>query len=328
MRVRRSTRTLFLVPLLAPALALAAGVPAAAGAASARSAAAAKKADTSCGAQFRLDRWNFSPVPWVDNRWFPLRPGTRWILRGSVTGSSHRVETTVTDLTKVIDGVRAVVVLDEDFDGGTLQEAELAFFAQDDDGTVWALGEYPEEYDNGSLTGAPSTWIVRIQDATAGIAMRARPAVGTPAYRQGYAPAIGFDDCAVVVRNGARTCVSAGCYHNVLVTDEWAPNDPQGGHQRKFYAPGVGLVRVEPVGGDSPEILGLAGRSCLGPGALAQVRDRVLRMDRRGYTVSPDVYGRTAHADGPLVPGLGCVAAPWDVVHGTAAASAWRLTSG
>ena len=40
-----------------------------------------------------------------------------------------------------------------------LQEQELAFFAQDDQGNVWNFGEYPEEYDNGKFTGAPSTWI-------------------------------------------------------------------------------------------------------------------------------------------------------------------------
>jgi hypothetical protein len=257
--------------------------------------AATKKGFPKCGKRFRLDRLDFPARPKVDNAWFPLVTGTQWTLRGSVAGSGHRVVTTVTDLTKVIDGVRTVVVLDEDFDGNVLQEAELAFFAQDEDGTVWALGEYPEEYDGGKLTGAPDTWIVGVQFATTGIAMRAHPKLGTPAYQQGHAPGIGFDDCGVVYATGARTCVTTGCYSNVLITDEWAPNAPDGGHQREFYAQGIGLVRAEPIGGQDPEILVLAKYVRLSKTALAKVHAQALAMDKRGYKVSPDVYAHTPH---------------------------------
>jgi hypothetical protein len=313
MRVRRRTRTrtrtrtpartraVLLSPLLAPLLVLASGPSATASSAApktapAKNTSASTSASPGCGKQFRLDRDDFPAWPKVRNKWFPLVPGTQWTLRGSVAGSTHEVVTTVTDLTKVIDGVRTVVVLDEDFDGSDLQEAELAFFAQDEDGTVWALGEYPEEYDGGTLTGAPATWIVGVQHATTGIAMRRKPTVGTPAYRQGFSPKIGFDDCGVVFKTGASTCVQVGCYSNVLITDEWAPNAPGDGHQRKFYAQGVGLVRVEPVGGVDPEILVLSKVTHLGSSSLAKVHKQALKMDARGYTVSPKVYGHTPHA--------------------------------
>ncbi len=62
---------------------------------------------------------------------------------------------TVTDLTKVVNGVRAVVVWDRDYASGELQETELAFFAQDNDGNVWHLGEYPEEYETGKACRTP-----------------------------------------------------------------------------------------------------------------------------------------------------------------------------
>ncbi|HEX9338022.1 MAG TPA: hypothetical protein VF892_19145, partial [Pseudonocardiaceae bacterium] len=204
--------------------------------------------------------------------------------------------TTVTDLTKVIDGVQTVVLLDEDFDGSQLAEAELAFFAQDRRGTVWGLGEYPEEYDNGTFTGAPSTWITGLAGAHAGFAMLAHPRVGTSSYLQGRAPSIDFEDCAKVFATGQQICVPTGCYHNVLVTDEWGPLDPSGGHQRKFYASGVGLVHIGAVGGTDPEVLNLTTRTVLCPAALTTVRDTALRLDRHGYQVSPHVYGRTAHA--------------------------------
>jgi hypothetical protein len=250
-----------------------------------------------CGPALQLDQNNFAARPRVTNRFFPLEPGTQWVLRGSVAGSAHRVVTTVTDLTKVIDGVKTIVLLDEDFDGDALQEAELAFFAQDRDGTVWALGEYPEEYDaDGSFAGAPSVWIVGLQHATTGIAMLAHPRVGTASYSQGRAPRVDFDDCGVVFATGLTTTVPTASYTGVLETDEWAPKDPAGGHQRKFYAPGVGLVRVEPVGGDNPEILVLDSVKQLSAGAMAEARAHALALDAHGYVVSPNVYGKTPHA--------------------------------
>src|SRR5205085_8847383 len=140
---------------------------------------------------------------------------------------------------------------------GVLQESELFFLAQREDGSVWTLGEYPEEYDNGELTGAPSTWISGTARARAGIAMLAQPKVGAPTYLQGLGPKVGFKDCATVFQTGQRTCVPTGCYDGVLVTDEFAPLEPEGGHQRKFYAPGVGVVRVGAAGGVDPEELKL-----------------------------------------------------------------------
>ena len=99
--------------------------------------------------------------------------------RSSRAGTTpHSVMFTVTDLTKQIDGVRTVVALDQDFLQGELQEQELAFFAQDDAGNVWNFGEYPEEYENGKLTGAPSTWIRGTGGAYGGIHMLGQPAVG------------------------------------------------------------------------------------------------------------------------------------------------------
>lgn len=253
-----------------------------------------------CGSPRHLDPRTFPAQVSVTNKWFPLVPGAHWVMDGSVSGSSHKVVTTVTDLTKVIDGVRTIVLLDEDFDGTTLAEAELAFFAQDQHGTEWALGEYPEQYDNGVFTGAPSTWIAGLDGAKAGIAMLAHPTLGTPAYVQGSAPAVGFLDCGQVFARNQRTCEPTGCYQHELVVDEWGPLDPAGGHQRKYYAPGVGQVRVGAVGGDSPEVLQLASKTQLCPAALTAARNTALRLDKHGYTVSPDVYGKTPHAERTL----------------------------
>ena len=85
---------------------------------------------------------------------------------------------TVTDVTKVIQGVRAVVVWDVDLDQSSrrsAQESELSFWAQDDAGNVWNMGEYPEEFPSGVFAGAPSTWLAGFDEAQPGVHMVAGP---------------------------------------------------------------------------------------------------------------------------------------------------------
>lgn len=249
-----------------------------------------------CGMAPPLRPASFPAHPGVDNTFFPLRPGTQWTLTGTVGASTHKVVTTVTDLTKTVAGVTAVVVRDDDMNGNQLQESELALFAQDREGTVWALGEYPEEYDdNGNLTGAPNTWVAGIDKARAGIAMLARPRVGVP-YSQGSSPTIAFLDCAKPVQTGTSLSVPAGTFNDVLQTDEWSPLDKEAGHQEKFYAPHVGVIKTTPVGGDSPETLALDQMTTLSPAARAAADSAALAMDARGHTVSPQVWGLTEPA--------------------------------
>ena len=260
------------------------------------SAAVPSRAGDSCSAILGFDRANFSNPTRVNNTFLPLVPGTRFVLDGVTTEGGvsvpHRVVFTVTDLTKVIDGVGTRVVVDRDLRDGQLAEAELAFFAQDNAGNVWTMGEYPEEYEGGQFVGAPSTWIPGQAGAKAGISMLAHPTVGTPRYLQGVAHSAGFMDCAQVFQTGLLACVPVGCFTNVLVTDENSPLDPQSGHQRKFYAPGVGNVLITAVDDPEGENLALSGRSQLGAAALTEVRNQALQLEQRAYQVSK-VYQKT-----------------------------------
>jgi hypothetical protein len=253
------------------------------------------------------DRDNFNNSTKIDNKWYPLVPGTQFIYEGRSNRGfgrlPHRVVFTVTDLTKVIDGARSVVLWDRDINAGKLLEAELAFQAQDDDGNVWNMGEYPEEREGRKVTGAPDTWIAGLRDAKAGVLMRTDPQVGTSSYRQGFVPSIEFGDIAKVFRTGVRNCVPTGCYDDVLVTDETNAYEPTDGHQRKFYAPGVGNIRAAPKGGKEKEILVLIKVRRLGPKALAKVRQEALKLDKRAYRVRKDLYGRTPPAEHTLSAG-------------------------
>jgi hypothetical protein len=243
-----------------------------------------------------FDRNQFSDPTTIDNQWFPLKPGTQFVYEGSAIQDdrsiARRVIFTITDLTKVIDGVRTLVAWDRDYNNGQLVEPELVFFAQDDDGNVWSLGQYPEEYEDGELVNAPA-WIAGLQGAKAGLVMRAQPQTGTANYSQGLGPKVGYADRAKVRKVGYETCVAFGCYQDVLVTEEWDAADPAS-RQLKYYAPGVGNIRVGWAGQDEErEVLSLVNLVQLSPQALAEVDRQALRLEQRAYVVSKNVYGRT-----------------------------------
>lgn len=246
-----------------------------------------------------FDRGNFSDPTRIDNRWLPLAPGTQFVLRGSSNRGEgllpHRVVFTVTDLTKVVGGVRSRVLWDRDYNAGRLLEGELAFHAQDDDGNVWNMGEYPEQYLRGRFAGAPDTWLAGLAGARAGILMPADPRPATRSYLQGWAPAIEFADRARVYRTGLRDCVPATCFRDVLAIDEWTPSEP-GARQRKYYAPGVGNIRVSPTAGKEHEGLVLTRVERLGPRAMDAVRKAAMALDARARVARRDLYGRLAPA--------------------------------
>ena len=237
----------------------------------------------------------------ITNPWLPLAPGTRWVHEGEATIDGERierrVELTVTDLVKTIAGVRTVVAFEQDYNEDELAESELVFWAQDAGGTVWRLGEYPEAWEDGAIVETP-IWIHGFEDARAGIAMRADAAVFGPSYSQGWGPAVDWTDRARVFETGSTTCVPVDCYEDVLVIDEFNRDEPDT-HQLKYYARGVGVVRVGWAGAreEEKEVLELVGFRRLSPAELGQVRDAALKQDARGYENSPDVYARTPPAE-------------------------------
>jgi hypothetical protein len=252
-----------------------------------------------------FERARFDDPTNIDNRWLPLKPGTQFVYEGSAIveeegRQSRRVVTTVTDLTKVIDGVRALVIWERDYTAGKLSEPEIAFFAQDNAGNVWLLGEYPEEYEDGKFDKAPA-WISGQEGARAGISMKAEQRLDAPSYAQGYAPPpVDFDDRARVYKMNQQTCVPVDCYENVLVSEEFNPSEP-GSYQLKYYAPDVGNVRVGWRGEkeEERETLELVELKHLSPEALAEARKAAMEVDRRAYERS-EVYRDTQPAEHPL----------------------------
>jgi hypothetical protein len=246
-----------------------------------------------------FDPANFGPDSAdIDNRYLPFEPGTQFVYRGSSIDEGerlpHQVIFTVTDLTKVIAGVRTLVGWDRDLSDGVVREAELIFFAQDREGNVWHLGQYPEIYDEEQFDGAAPWLVGYVKGAKAGIMMPAEPRLGDPPYSEGFAPPPYFwDDVARVYKTGQETCVPVDCYTDVLVTEESEPSKP-GAFQLKFYAPGVGYVRVGWRGPNEEEreVLVLAQLRHLDADAMAEVRAEAFAMEARA-----SVYGLTQPAE-------------------------------
>jgi len=137
--------------------------------------------------------------------------------------------------------------------------------------------------------------------ARAGITVKADPQLGTPSYAQGFAPPpVNWADRGRVYRMGRQTCVPAACYQDVLVTEEFERSKP-GAFQLKFYAPGVGIVRVGWRGKNEKEqeTLVLVKVARLSPEQLASMNEQALAIEARAYAISPDVYGQTIPLEAP-----------------------------
>jgi hypothetical protein len=241
-----------------------------------------------------IDPANFDNPTVIDNEWMPLKPGHRLIYEGYTVQDGERIPhiviETVTDLTKVINGVRTRVSLEEDYSDEELVEKEIAFHAQDNDGNVWHLGQLVETYEGEILVGG-RVWLVGLTEgAHAGIRMPAEPKVGD-VYSQGYAPPPFFwTDRGMVYQVGQKTTVRAGSFDDVVIIAEWDEETEEGVFQDKYYARGVGVVRVGFRGPDpDQEELELVAIEELSPEELADVRLEVMRMEERAY-----LYGRTS----------------------------------
>lgn len=244
-----------------------------------------------------FDPDNFSDPTNINNEWLPLKPGMQYVYEGTTVDEGevleHRVVITVTDLTKIINNIHTVITWDLDYSDGELVEAELAFYAQDDDGKVWRMGEYPEEYEDGKFIGA-DCWISGIEGSVAGISMLSKPFVGAPSYSQGWAPSVDFTDRGKVDQMGIENCVPVDCYEDVLVVTETSISEPDA-EQLKYFARGVGNIRVgwRGEGEQTQENLELVELSELVLYGMDEARSAALELEKHAYEIGNEIYSKT-----------------------------------
>jgi hypothetical protein len=188
------------------------------------------------------------------NPYFPLIPGTVW----TYAEGEETVVVTVTNETRTILGVTAMVVRDVVSVGGDTVEDTEDYYAQDRQGAVWYFGELSLNYEAGELADLDGSWKAGQERAKAGILMKASPQVGDT-YRQEFALREAEDVAEVVSLSATESVPAAACSGNCLVTAETTPLEPDV-LEHKYYAPGVGFILgIDQESGLRTELLEVTG---------------------------------------------------------------------
>lgn len=205
----------------------------------------------------------FSDPTTIDNPYFPLVPGSISTFEGTTVDGTERVVIEVLDETRVVAGVTARVVLDRAFIDDVIVEETLDWYAQDDDGNVWYLGEAVDNYEldgsgNPVITNHNGSWETG-QDiagvgvvAQPGIIMPGSPTVGDPYFQEFYAG--NAEDVGQVLALSAELTLRDGTKHTCLRTLDSTALDTSM-KEYKYYAAGIGLVAEDD--GSSSELVEL-----------------------------------------------------------------------
>lgn len=194
--------------------------------------------------QPKIDPANFTHI--INNPYHPLMPGTTATF-SEVEGREQREnKISVTHETKVVMGVKCVVVRDTVTLNGELQEETFAWYAQDHQGAVWLFGEAVREIKPDRRIGTDGSWEAGLGGAQPGVVMPGQPRIGER-YRQEYLANVA-EDIGQITALGETITVPAGTYAGCVRTREWSMLDS--GTSKKWYAKGVGLVRAECTTGE------------------------------------------------------------------------------
>jgi hypothetical protein len=193
-----------------------------------------------------LDPGNFTTD--IDNPYWPMEPGTRWTYREvDEEGKRLKVVVVVTTETKEIaNGISARVVRDTVTQDGELIEDTNDWYAQDDEGNVWYLGEDTAEFENGRITTKSGSFEAGVKGALPGIIMPADPQAGMR-YRQEYFEGEAEDN-GEIVSTDEMAEVPFGQFKDVLLTRDTITIEPEV-LEYKLYARGIGPVLVLGVSG-------------------------------------------------------------------------------
>ena len=183
----------------------------------------------------------------VDNRWFPLKPGSKYRYRGRKGHTKSIDAMRVTHRTKLIEGVQTTVVHDVVRVHHRPEEVTNDFYVQDRHGNVWYFGENTKELDrHGHVTSTEGSFLTGKKGARPGVLIPGHPKVGLSA-RQEFLKGQAEDHFKVLDLN-AQVSVPYVKSQHALRTKEWTPLEPKV-LDNKYYVPGIGSVREVAVKG-------------------------------------------------------------------------------
>jgi hypothetical protein len=178
----------------------------------------------------------------ITNPYLPITKFHRCILSGTDGGAPQRIVRTLLSKTRPITysggTVKAAVVQDRVTQRGSLIEQTFDYFAQDQGGTVYYLGEDVSEYKNGKVTSHEGQWLLGRDTETPGVLMPANPKVADT-FKSEDVPGI-THETDTVVSAGKTERIGAHTYRRVIRVRENAGPPPE--VEYKTYSPGTGVL--------------------------------------------------------------------------------------
>ena len=175
----------------------------------------------------------------VDNPWFPLKPGTRYVYTGVKDGQPSRDVVTVTHRTRTIAGVPCVVVEDRLYLRGRLGERTVDWYTRTRAATSGtSASRRPSSTARGRVTSTEGTWRSGVDGAQRRHLHARPPRVGQTG-RQEYYKGHAEDHFKVIGLFGTPS--RAPRTKNALLVQETTPLEP-GTVDHKLYVRGIGIV--------------------------------------------------------------------------------------
>ena len=153
-----------------------------------------------------IDPAEFSTT--IDNPYFPLVPGTRFIYEATTADGRERNVVEVTADTKIVMAVPTRVVHDVVLVDGELEEETFDWYAQDGEGNVWYFGEATQAL-GGPTVDTSGSFEAGRDGALPGIVMPGHPMVGDH-YRQEYYQGEAEDTGKVLSLSAQRVITDCG----------------------------------------------------------------------------------------------------------------------
>jgi len=203
----------------------------------------------------------------ITNQYLPLSVGRIWVYRSEYKGDCEEIRVEVLSSKKDIAiGVTAREVLDDVYEdegcdgiGLRLIEHTFDWYAQDNDGNVWYLGEDTKDCDGpDNCTVNPGSWEAGADifdigsDGIPGIIMLDKPKKGDHYSQEFYEDHA--EDVGEVISIGINVQLTRPdahppqLFHDCLKTKERSLIEP-GSTAHKFYCPGDGLVAEQDLSG-------------------------------------------------------------------------------
>ncbi len=173
------------------------------------------------------------------SQYFILEPGFQLLLEGGGT----RLQITVLDETKTVDGVLTRVVEEREWKDGKLYEISRNYFAMcEQTKDVFYFGEDVDFYENDKVVKHDGSWLAGVGGNKPGLIMPGAPKVAMKYYQE-IAPDAAMDRAEIV--SLSETCKTpAGTFTDCLKVKETSAIE-HFAKEYKYHAPGIGLVRDE-----------------------------------------------------------------------------------